>query len=54
MNVMGTFQNDAMLRQVTESVRINQVQEGQLVNTKDEYCYFRVPRAAVTQSCSCD
>ena len=50
MNVTGTFQNDAMLRQITESVRINQVQEGQLINTKDEWSYFRIPRAAVTQS----
>ena len=50
MNVMGTFQNDAMLRQITESVQINQVQEGQLINTKDEWSYFRIPRAAVMQS----
>ena len=54
MNVMGTFQNDAMLRQITESVQINQVQEGQLINTKDEWSYFQIPRAAVMQSWSWD
>ena len=50
MNVAGTFQNNAMLRQITELVRINQVQEGQFINTKDKCSYFRIPRAAVTQS----
>ena len=34
MNVTGTFHNDVMLRQITESVQINQVGEGQLINTK--------------------
>ena len=41
MNVTGTFHNDAMLRQITESVRINQVGEGQLISTKGEWSYFR-------------
>ena len=50
MNVTGTFHNDAMLRQITESVRINQVGEGQLINTKGEWSYFRIPRVVVTQS----
>ena len=36
MNVTGTFQNDAMLRQITESVMISQTGEGQLINTKEE------------------
>ena len=50
MNVTGVFQNDAMLRQITESVRINQVNEGQLINTKGEWNYFRIQRAVVTQT----
>ena len=50
MNVTGTFQNDAMLRQITESVMISQTGEGQLINTKEEWTYFRIPSAVVTQS----
>ena len=46
----GMFHNDAMLRQITESVRINKVEEGQLINTKGEWSYFRTPRAVVTQT----
>ena len=50
MNVTGTFHDDAMLRQITESVRINRVGEGQLINTKGKWSYFRIPRTVVTQS----
>ncbi|KAL9977849.1 hypothetical protein ACROYT_G015303 [Oculina patagonica] len=50
MNVTGTFQNDAMLRQITESTMINQTKEDQLINTKEEWAYFRNPGAVVTQS----
>ena len=50
MNVTGTFHNDAMLRQITESVQINQVGEGQLINTKGEWSYFWIPQTVVTQS----
>ena len=50
MNVTGTFHNNAMLRQIMESVRISQVEEGHLINTKGEWSYFRIPRAVVTQS----
>ena len=46
MNVTGTFQNDAIM----ESVKINQTEEGQLINTKEEWTYFRIPRVVVTQS----
>ena len=44
MNVTGMFHDDAMLRQITESVRINKVEEGQLINTKGEWSYFRISR----------
>lgn len=50
MNVTGVFQGDAMLRQISESVQINKVQQDQLINTKSEWNYFRIPRAVVTQS----
>ena len=40
----------AMSRQISESVQINQVQQDQLINTKSEWSFFRIPRAIVTQS----
>ena len=36
MNVTGMFQSDAMLRQISESIQINKVQQDQLINTKSE------------------
>ena len=50
MNVTGVFQGDAMLRQISESIQISKVQQDQLINTKSEWSYFRIPRAVVTQS----
>ena len=49
MNVTGMFQSDAMLRQISESIQINKVQQDQLINTRSEWSYFRIPRAVVTQ-----
>ena len=37
MNVTGVFRDDAMLRQITESVLINKVEEGKLINSKSEW-----------------
>ena len=39
MNVTGVFHNDAMIRQLTEFVRISQVKEDelQLINIKAEW-----------------
>ena len=48
MNVTGVFRDDAMLRQITESVLINKVEEGKLINSKGEWNYVRIPRAVVT------
>ena len=48
MNVTGDFRDDAMLRQITESVLINKVEEGKLINSKSEWNYVRIPRAVVT------
>ena len=47
MNVTGSYSNDAMLRQISEGVRIDQVPEGSLMNSKNEWNYSRVPRAVV-------
>ena len=48
MNVTGTFLYDAMLRQITESALINEVEEGKLINSKSEWNYVRILRAVVT------
>ena len=48
MNVTGIFCDDSMLRQITESVLINKVEEGKLINSKSEWNYVSIPRVAVT------
>ena len=52
MNVTGSYSNDAMLRQISEGIRIDEVPEGSLMNTKHEWNYFRVPRAMVVYNFS--
>ena len=47
INLTGSYSNDAMLRQISEGVRIDQVPEGPLMNSKNEWNFFRVPRAVV-------
>ena len=47
MNVTGTFRNDAMLRQITEAVQIDNVEPGRLLNTRAEWNMTRVPRAEI-------
>ena len=48
MNVTGVYSNDAMLRQISEGVKINNVDEDSLMNSKNEWNYFQIPRAVVT------
>ena len=48
MNVTGTFRDDAILRQVTESVIINKIDERMLINSKNEWNYVRIPRVVAT------
>ena len=48
MNVTGIFCDDAMLRQITESVLMNKVEEAKLINSKSEWNYVRIPRAVAT------
>ena len=37
MNVTGSYSSDAMLRQILEGVRIDQVPEGSFMNSKNEF-----------------
>ena len=46
MNVTGIFRDDAMLWQITESVLINKVEEGKLINSKSEWNYVSSLRAS--------
>ena len=48
MNVTGVYSNIAMLRQISEGVRINNVEEDSLMNSKNEWTYFHIPCAVVT------
>ena len=49
MNVTDSYSNDDMLRQISEGVRIDQVPEALLMNSKNEWNYFRVPCAIVAR-----
>ena len=43
INVAGTFHDNAMLRQITESVLISKIDERILINSKSEWNYFSIP-----------
>ena len=47
MNVLGTFQGDAMLRQIAESVRICRENQRRLINNKSEWNFLKIPRANI-------
>ena len=47
MNVTGVFGDDAMLRQITESVHIKNTPPQELLNSKKEWNYYNIPRATV-------
>ena len=49
MSMTGVYGNDAMLREVVESTRINQVAKGPLINTKKEWNYVKLPRVVLDQ-----
>ena len=49
MNVTGFYRNDAMLRQISESVRISHVKEDELIITKAEWNYLPIPRTIITR-----
>ena len=48
MSVTGTFKDDAMLRQITEAVQIENLDPGKLMNSRTEWNMTRVPRATIT------
>ena len=45
MSVTGVYFNDAMLRQISEGIKINNVDEDLLINSKNEWNYFQIPHA---------
>ena len=45
MNVTGSFGDDAMLRQITEGVRIDKTDVERLMNDKREWNTSRIPKA---------
>ena len=47
MNVTRSFKNDAMLRQITEAVQINNTDPNHLMNTKAEWNMTRIPRVNI-------
>jgi hypothetical protein len=47
MNVTGMYNNESMARQIAEIVRISKVPEGKLINTREEWNFFQLPRAVV-------
>ena len=48
MKVTGTYRKDAMLRQISEAVKIENTDADRLMNTRSEWNMTRVPRATVT------
>ena len=47
MNVIGVYFNDAMLRQISEGIKINNVDEGSLINSKKRMELFSESRMGV-------
>lgn len=54
MNVTGFYSNDTMLRQISAGVRIDEVAEGSVMNSKNEwnYMYFHILCVVVTHDCA--
>ena len=48
MSVTGTYRNDAMLRQITEAVQINNMEVGDRMNDRAEWNMTRIPRTVIT------
>ena len=48
MSVTGSFRNDAMLRQITEAVQINNSDRHELMNDRSEWNMNPVPRTVIT------
>ena len=48
MSVTGTYKNDAMLRQISEAVQIENTATGTLMNDRAEWNMTRVPRVTIS------
>ena len=48
MSVIKRYKNDAMLRQIMESVIIESSNQGELLNSKTEWNYIYFPRIALS------
>jgi hypothetical protein len=44
MNITGNYRNDAILRQISEAVRIDDTPREQLINNRTEWNYLNFPR----------
>ena len=47
-DVTGVYPNDAVLRQISDGSKINNVDEDSLINSKNEWNYFQILRALIT------
>ena len=47
MKITRTFRNDAMLRQITEAVQIENTDKESLMNSRSEWNMTRIPRATI-------
>jgi len=47
MNVACLYPNAAMLRQLSEGVRIEKLPGDSLINSKNEWNFFQIPRAVI-------
>ena len=47
MNITGYYRHDAMLRQISEAVRINGIAREHRINNKTEWNYVNLPRVVV-------
>ena len=50
MSVTGSFKNDAMIRQISEAVQINNTDPHSLMNDRAEWNMTRVPRTVISAS----
>ena len=47
MGVTGHYRNDAMMRQISEAVRINRTDAAELINNKTEWNFVSFPQVVV-------
>ena len=50
MDIVGVYKRDAMLRQITEAVRIQSTSGMKSKNGKSEFSYFQLPRMVIEQN----